>query len=194
MKKTLFDISQINLMGFIEILPHIFRLKKLINLALDDIIAKDIDVLVTIDSPGFTFRVVKMLKKRAPHIKLVHIVAPSVWAYKPCRAKKYAEIYDKLLTLFPFEPPYFTAHGLDAVCIGHPVLEEESLAMTDKARNDGDDDDRFTIVVTPGSRKGEIAKHMKIIREALEILSKKYKIKAIFVQSNDQHIQYIRQF
>ncbi len=186
--KSLFDFNRINLMGFVEVIPHILEIRKLINLTVQDIISKDVDVLVTIDSPGFTLRVAKKIRRLAPKIKLVHVVAPSVWAYKENRAKKYAKIYDKLLTLFPFEVQYFTKYGLDTECIGHPILEQhfepkllKSFYITDTK----------TICVTPGSRKNEIARHMPTIVNSLKQIAVRYKIKVIFVQPNNDNTEEI---
>lgn len=190
--KSLFAFNQINLVGFFEIIPHIFKLKKLINQTVNDIVEKKPDILVTIDSPGFTYRVAAMVKKVAPDIKLVHIVAPSVWAYKPKRAVKYARLYDQLLTLFPFEPEYFTIHGLKASCIGHPIIEQEFYTDPQELRRTmGITGAEKIIAVTPGSRQGEIKRHMPIIRESLDALAITHNIKAIFVQSDDSNMQYI---
>jgi len=125
MAKSLFPISEINLMGFFEVIPHIFKIKKLISKTIEDIINKKPDLLITIDSPGFTFRVAKQVRKLLPKLKMIHVVAPSVWAYKEGRATKYARIYDCLFALLPFEPPYFTKVGLDCRYIGHPIMEQK---------------------------------------------------------------------
>lgn len=195
LKDPLFDIKQINLMGFLEVLPHIFRIKRLINDTVSDIIKRQPDILVTIDSPGFTFRVANKIKELAPDIKLVHIVAPSVWVYKPGRAKKYARIYDHMLTLLPFESKYFSKHGLRSTCIGHPVLEQNFLKNSRKLRVEMEiSDDERIISVTPGSRKGEIKRHMPIIREVFDKLSEIHKIKVIFVQPNDSNVHLISSF
>ncbi len=181
---SLFDFQQINLMGFVEVVPHIMRIKSLIESTVQDVITKKTDLLITIDSPGFTFRVAEKVKKLAPQIKLIHIVAPSVWAYKEGRAKKYAKLYDKLLTLLPFEPPYFTKYGLDSEFIGHPILEQD-FPIKD---NSFVANDIKQICITPGSRKGEILNHMPIIKSALNLLAKKYQFKAIFIQPNNNYI------
>lgn len=193
--KSLFNFQEISLMGFVEVVPHIFRLKKLINQTVEDIIKKNIDVLVTIDCPGFTFRVAQKIKSLAPNIKLAHVVAPSIWAYKESRAKKYAKVYDKLLTLFPFEPPYFTKYGLDAEYIGHPILEQHFYENSKELRKEFNiPNDHKVIAITPGSRKGEISKHMPVIRDVLDSLSSTQKITAIFVQPNDSYINYILKY
>ncbi len=192
---SLFDFQQINLMGFFEVLPHIFRIKNLINKTVDDIISNNIDVLVTIDSPGFTFRVADKIRKLAPTIKLVHIVAPSVWAYKESRAKKYSKVYDKLLTLLPFEPPYFTKHGLSSEFIGYPALEQNFYVKSKELRREFNiADNEKIIAITPGSRRSEISRHMPIIRKALDKLALTHKLTAIFVQPNDLYIRHIDQY
>ena len=171
---SLFNIEQISLMGFLEILPHIFTLKHLIQMTAEDIRSKAPDIVVTIDSPGFCYRVAKLVRQISPDTKLVHVVAPSVWVYKPERAKKFAAIYDHLLTLLSFEPPYFEKEGLASTFIGHPVFEQDFNKSNDfRARHKIDSDTKL-IVVTPGSRKGEINRHMPIFKNALEDLSKHY--------------------
>ncbi len=193
--ESLFDIQQINLMGVFEVIPHIFRLKKLIYQTVEDILSKGVKTVITIDSPGFTFRVASKIRKIAPHVRLVHIVAPSVWAYKPGRAKKYAQIYDHIFTLLPFEPKYFTEHGLASTYIGHPVLEQPFLKGSNELREEMNiRGDLKVVAVTPGSRKNEIARHMPIITKAFDKLSTIYKIKALFVQPDESNIQELSKY
>ncbi len=192
---SLFPIEYINLMGFFEILPHLLQISKLIDQTVEDILSTNPDILITIDSPGFTYKVAERVRAIAPHIKLVHIVAPSVWVYKPGRAKKYARIYDHLLALLPFEPEYFIVEGLKSTCIGHPVLEQaffqgspglrEEINITENAK---------IIAVTPGSRKGEIRRHMPVISKVFDKLSTTHNIEVIFVQPNENNIQEILKF
>ena len=193
--KSLFPMSYISMMGFFEVLPYIFHLKSLINKTVQDIITQNPNVLITIDSPGFTYRVANKVRKIAPHIKLVHIVAPSVWAYKPGRAQKYAKLYDHLLTLLPFEPLYFTAYGLQATCIGHPVLEQAFYVGSKGLKQEMHISENVKVIaVTPGSRLGEISRHMPIIRQVFDELSSTHAIKVIFVQPDKSNIQNILKY
>jgi lipid-A-disaccharide synthase len=171
---SLFDIKQISLMGFIEILPHISKIKRLIQRTTEDIKTKKPDIVITIDSPGFCFRVAKCIRQMSLGTKLMHIVAPSVWAYKPGRAKKFAAVYDHLLTLLSFEPPYFEKEGLVSTFIGHPVFEQEFGGGRAFRKKYNIDNDTKLVLVTPGSRRGEIIRHLPIFRDALERLSKNY--------------------
>ncbi|MCC8371373.1 MAG: lipid-A-disaccharide synthase [Rickettsia endosymbiont of Pseudomimeciton antennatum] len=195
---SLFPMSQINLMGFVEIIPHIFRITKLIKQTIDDIIQHNPDLLITIDSPGFTYRVVKKVREARPNLKIMHIVAPSVWAYKPSRAMKYAKIYDYLLALLPFEPPYFQKVGLDCRYIGHPILEQYFYDNQDKNRL------RWELkipifakllCVTCGSRKGEIIRHAPIFIEAINLLVRQFpNFQVIFVLAAPSHQSLIKAF
>lgn len=189
---SLFPIEQINIMGFLEVLIHLPKIRKLIIVTAKDIISKNPDMLITIDSPGFTYRVAQKVRLIAPHIKLVHVVAPSVWAYKAGRVKKYAKLYNYLLTLFPFEPQSFIQKGLASTCIGHPALEQDFYIRSVDLRNEMNiPHDTRVIAITPGSRKGEIVRHMPIIKVALNQLSSTIKIYVFFIQPNENNISLI---
>lgn len=119
---SLFPMRDLSVMGLAEVLPRLPKLLKRINQCVDDIIKRQPRVVVTIDSPGFCFRVVAKAKKKCPNTKFIHYVAPQVWAWKPERAAKVAAMFDGLMCLLPFEPAYFTPHGLKAAFVGHPVV------------------------------------------------------------------------
>lgn len=188
---SLFNIDQINLMGFVEIIPHIFTITKLINKTVDDIISHSPDLLITIDSPGFTYRVAKKVREQSPKLKMLHIVAPSVWAYKEGRAVKYAKLYDYLFALLPFEPPYFQKVGLDCRYIGHPIVEQKYYDTNDKESLKKSLQIPITtkvLCITPGSRRGEIARLMPIFSKALNIVAKQLNnLEVIFVIANPNH-------
>lgn len=162
--KTLFPMRELSLMGFAEIIPHIPKLLKRINQTVDDIIAKQPDLVITIDSPGFTTRVVKQLRKKGFSGKCVHYVAPTVWAYKPERAAKMAKLFDHLLTLFPFEPSYFKQEGLETTFVGHSIIED-NITEGDNSRfrkKHKLTKDHVVISMLPGSREGEVKRHLNI--------------------------------
>ncbi len=159
----LFPMTDIALMGFAEILPHIPKLMRRIRQTVLAIEALRPDILITIDSPGFCFRVVKQLKKRGlVKPRLVHYVAPSVWAYKPERALKVASLYDMLLVLFPFEPKWFEKVGLPTYFVGHPVMDSPTTPSTPTAGN---------LVMLPGSRAGELNRHLPLYHQTLALLA-----------------------
>jgi len=125
------------------------------------------DAVVTIDSPDFNFRVAGRLKGRG--IPLIHYVAPTVWAWRPGRARKIARIFDRLLTLLPFEPPYFEKEGLAAAFVGHPVLESgagNGNGPAFRARH-GIGPGETLLCVLPGSRRSETAALLPVFGDAV---------------------------
>lgn len=171
---SLFPMSELALMGFVEILPHIPRLLKRVNETVADILAKKPDVIITIDSPGFCNRVVQACRKHFPknseHApRFVHYVAPSVWAYKPGRAKKAARLFDHLLTLLPFEPPYFEKEGLPSTFVGHPLVESPPRGDGAAFRAQHDISPEQQVILAPaGSRAGELMRHIPLLKETLK--------------------------
>ncbi len=122
--QSLFPMQELSIMGIIEVVPKIPTLLARIKQTAADIIEKKPDVVVTIDAPDFCFRVAKRLAGH--NIPIVHYVAPSVWAWRPGRAKKVAALVDHVMCLLPFEPPYFTREGVDATFVGHSILESDA--------------------------------------------------------------------
>ncbi len=166
---SLFPMAELSLMGLAEILPHLPRLLRRIRETVDFILNTQPDVVVTIDGPGFNFRVARALRERGYRGRLMHLVAPSVWAWKPGRARKIARWYDHLLTLLPFEPPYFTVHGLAATCIGHPILEcgaDTGDGDAFRARH-GLAPSQPLLAVLPGSRRGEVSRLLPVFGAAV---------------------------
>lgn len=194
--ESLFPISEINLMGFFEVIPHIFKIKKLIDKTVEDIKNNKPDILITIDAPGFTYRVAANIRKLLPELKIIHIVAPSVWAYKEGRVAKYAKIYNCLFALLPFEPPYFTKVGLDCRYIGHPIMEQEFYSDKAALRQEFKiDEDAKVLCVTFGSRKEEILRHLPIFIPAIEKVYEDHKnLRVIFPLTNPDHERIIKPF
>ncbi len=182
---SLFPMSEINLFGFAEIVPHLPNLLNRINQTVDEIIRINPDVVITIDSPGFNYRVVKKLRERNCRAKLVHYVAPSVWVYKENRALKTAKLFDMLLCLLPWEPPYFEKHGLKTAFIGHPVFEDLDFISDGEKQNLREKylkgQNKKIISILPGSRLGELNRLLPIIKTSVQKLKERFDILPIFL-------------
>jgi lipid-A-disaccharide synthase len=174
--QSIFPIRDIALIGMAEVLPHVFTIKRRIRETVALIEREKPDIVVSIDSPGFVLRVIKQLRARGNvRPKLVHYVAPTVWAYRPERAKLMAERFDFLLCLLPFEPPYFDAVPLPNRFIGHEV------AWWWKSRGDGAAfrqahgiaADAPLLAVFPGSRQGEITRLWPAFQDSITRLKSK---------------------
>jgi lipid-A-disaccharide synthase len=171
---SLFPIRELSLMGFAEILPHLPRLIRRLNETAETVRRTRPDAVVTIDSPGFTFRLAKRL--RGTDIPIVHYVAPQVWAWKPERAAELKGLVDHLMTLLPFEPPYFEEHGIPCTFVGHPVLESgagQGDGAAFRARH-GLMPDSPLVCVLPGSRTSEVGRLLPVFGQALDRLGGRY--------------------
>ncbi|CAN0373027.1 unnamed protein product, partial [Discosporangium mesarthrocarpum] len=161
-----FPIADIAVMGLIEIIPRIPLIKRRMRETIEQIKQDKPAIVVSIDVPGFCYDVWKGL--HGSGIPLVHYVAPTVWAWRPDRAKKFARELDHLMALLPFEPPYFEKEGLDCTFVGHPVLEG-GADKGDGARFRGQHGigaDDTAICVLPGSRRGELKRLAQVFRQS----------------------------
>lgn len=161
--KTLFPISDLSVMGFVEVLRKSRTLLRRIKQTADAIIRLRPDVVLTIDSPSFATRVIRRVRHAGTKAKFYHVVAPMVWAWGARRAKKYAEIFDRLFCFFDFEVPYFTKYGLDTVAIGYPIydLVRSRIGVKKAPRNSRND----IIALLPGSRMGEVPKMLPVFKK-----------------------------
>lgn len=173
--KSLFPYEELALFGMVEIIPHILNILARVNQTATDIITKEPAAIITIDCPGFCKRVVRKVRKAKLESFYVHYVAPSVWAWRPKRAESYAELYDHMLCLLPFEPPLFERLGLAASFVGHTVVAESTVGDGNAFR------ERYKLApetplfcILPGSRKGEIIRHLPIFARMISLLAQTY--------------------
>lgn len=154
-----FPMEELTLMGLAEILPRYFHLKRRIHELADTIVTTRPDLLLTIDSPDFCLRVARAVRARAK-VPTSHYVAPSVWAWRPGRARAMAPYIDHVLALLPFEPPLMEAAGMDCDFVGHPVVTMPRATAGEAAafRARHGIGTAPLILALPGSRRGEIAR------------------------------------
>ena len=129
--KSLYDLKEVTYLGFTRVLLNIFKIKKKINETVKEILKFKPDILFSVDSPDFTLRVVKEVKKKNSNIKTIHFVAPQVWVWREHRVKELKSFLDHLLLLFPFEKKYFDKEGIQSTFTGHPFLEEQRKTKVD---------------------------------------------------------------
>ena len=168
--QSLFPMAELSVMGLVEVLPRVPRLLRRIRQTALDIRRRAPDAVVTIDAPGFSFRVARRLAGQG--IPLIHYVAPTVWAWRPGRAAKIARFLDHVLAVLPFEPPYFEAVGLPCTFVGHPIVEESASGDGAKFRTDHDiPADAPVLGVLPGSRHGEVSRLLGPFGGAVALLA-----------------------
>lgn len=166
--ESIFPMDELSVMGIAEVLPKYRHLKRRLHETAEDCLAWKPDALVTIDSPDFSLRLAKLVKARSG-IRTIHYVAPSVWAWRPGRAKKMARHVDHVLALLPFEPPYMEAAGMTCDFVGHPAVSESLATATEvgRFRREGGIGDALLILVLPGSRRSEVERLLPVFGDAL---------------------------
>ncbi|MBR1904624.1 MAG: lipid-A-disaccharide synthase [Alphaproteobacteria bacterium] len=175
--KSLFNISELAVMGLAEVIPSIPRILRRISETVADIERIKPDAVITIDSWSFSVRIHKKLRKLNLNIPQIHYVAPQVWAWKKKRARTMYKYIDLLLTLFPNEPKYFTPYHLETVFVGHPVIESTLV--------NGNSEQKFKknhkipaknrlMLVLPGSRHNEVDRLLPDFLQTVELMHNKY--------------------
>jgi lipid-A-disaccharide synthase len=158
----IFDIKDIAYMGFIDVLINIFSIKAKIDLTVKKIVEFNPDVVFSIDSPDFSFRILNKVKNINNKIKKIHLVAPQVWAWRENRKKKLYKFIDHLLLLFPFEKKYFDGFVRNSF-VGHPFFDF-SVFKISKLENK----DKKYFTLCPGSRNSELKTFMPIFVEVIK--------------------------
>lgn len=165
--ESLLPMDQISIIGIWEVIPKIPRLLKLKNAIVEEIEKQNPDAVITVDFPDFNFLIAKSLKKRGKYKgKIIHYVAPSVWAWRPGRAKKISAFLDGIMCLFPMEVEHFTKHGIQAAHVGHPLVASRAKEANKKDFRDtnGISDDDKTLGLFFGSRESEFKNLSSILK------------------------------
>jgi lipid-A-disaccharide synthase len=151
------DLSGLSILGFVDGIKALSRVKVAVEAVSADIIATNPKVAVLIDSWGFTVRVAAQVRARAPHIRLVKYVGPQVWATRPGRAKTLAALVDHLICIHDFEPAYYAPYGLDCTVCGHPAIGRHVAGDAAAFRlRHGLNPAEPILVIAPGSRPSEM--------------------------------------
>lgn len=169
--EALFPMSDIAVMGMDAIVRRLPLLLRRIRETADAVVAARPDVLVIVDAPDFTHRVARRVRARAPDIPIVDYVSPTVWAWRPGRARAMARYVDLLLALLPFEPDvHARLGGPPCLYVGHPLLEAglgpEAVAAAQAGRPSH-------VLVLPGSRHVEIERLMDPFGGALALMAER---------------------
>jgi len=174
---SLFPLSEIAVMGPIAILKQLRMIVRRVHQTVDAIVDMDPDALVILDSPEFTHAVAKRVRRRLPDLPVIDYVSPSIWAWRPGRAKKMRRYVDHVLAILPFEPD---AHqrlgGPECTYVGHPLIEQVEWIKgldTERLRTTLNlASNKPLIAVLPGSRTSEIKRMMPVYGDTVDRIIK----------------------
>ncbi len=178
--ELLFHCNEIAVMGLTEVLLSYRRLLKIFQSTVKAVVDHSPDMLITIDSPGFNFRLVKKIRKTlGMKVKIIHYVAPTVWAYAKHRAQLVAELYQHIMLILPFESQYF--QHMPHTFVGHPITQQTDSPINNSSLSDVIMHDinkmqqhEIYISILPGSRKSEVVRHMRVLLQTIVLLNTQY--------------------
>ncbi len=165
---SLFPIEELSIIGLAAVVKQLPKILRLLRETARAVTRASPDVLVIIDSPDFTHRVARRVRARDPSIPIVDYVSPSVWAWRPGRARAMRAYVDHVLALLPFEPEaYRRLHGPACSYVGHPLTEQIGVLRPDAGEQERRDGQPPVLLVLPGSRRSEIRHHLAVFGETL---------------------------
>jgi lipid-A-disaccharide synthase len=164
--RAVVDSRSIAVVGLVEVVAHIPRIYGEFRKLKKAILAERPDVAVLTDAPDFNLRLAKFLRRQG--VPVVYLIAPQAWAWRQGRVKTLRATVDRLLCIFPFEEEFFTRHRVRATYIGHPLarIVKASLTREEFCAKFGLPAQKKIIVLLPGSRRGEIERHLNDLIEA----------------------------
>lgn len=171
--ESLFPMEDLAVMGVAEVLPRLPLLLRRLRETAEAATAFAPDALIGIDSPDFCLRAAARVRAARPGQRVIHYVAPSVWAWRPGRAAKMARVVDHVLALLPFEPPYMEAAGMSCDFVGHPAAAAPQASPAEAAAiraEFGLAPGQPLLILLPGSRRGEVTRLAPVFAETLRRL------------------------
>ena len=170
--KKFYNISEINVMGLIEVIPKVFKIKKIISTTVERILKINPDLVITVDSPDFNLRIASKLKYKNPEIKIIQYVAPSVWNWRPKRIEIVKKSIDHLLTILPFEKRIFDKKSIPTTFVGHPITQIDLSKFNEVKPEEIDKSITKPIfLILPGSRLSEVKKLLPIFIDSINNLA-----------------------
>ena len=181
MFKSWVSISKFNAIGIYEVLIRIFKFMELIKFTEKKIRDFQPDIIISIDSPSFNYRLLKKLSDlKRNKTQFIHYVAPTVWAWKSYRAKLFANLYHKLFVLFKFEKKYFIKHKLKTIVVGHQAFFKRKQISRKKRK----------IIFLLGSRTSEIKNNIKEFSLLIDNIISEYENFSFYILTFKNHLNY----
>jgi lipid-A-disaccharide synthase len=177
--RAVVDSRALAVVGLVEVVSHIPRIYGEFRKLVRAISKERPDVAVLTDSPDFHLRLAKKLRRQG--VPVIYLIAPQAWAWRQSRVRIMRRTINRLLCIFPFEEAFFRQHGVAATFIGHPLarIVKPSLARAGFCEKFGLSMDDRIVALLPGSRHGEVARHMPYLFDAAARIEARHKVRFI---------------
>lgn len=192
--EVLVPMTDLAVMGFFEVLSHLLRIRRIFHRLCRAARSRKPAAAVLIDSPDFNLRLAKRLKRLG--IPVLYYISPTVWAWRPRRLKIIRKNVERMLLIFPFEQEIYERAKIPAVYVGHPLRESvrASLTRAEFFVKYGFDPRKKLITILPGSRQGEIRRHMPILVQAIPLLREAFGAQFVLVAAESLDRSFLEEY
>jgi len=173
--RILAESEAISVVGLVEALRVLPRARQIFRLLLGEVERRDCRHAILVDFPGFNLRLARALRRRG--VRVLYYVSPQVWAWRRRRIHLIRRVVDRMLVLFPFEAEFYRKHGVEVLCVGHPLVDE-TPSLTQAWARQGDQPPPYRIALLPGSRISEVEGLLPLQLQAVEIMAKRIPVDA----------------
>lgn len=175
------DSGEISVVGLSEVLKALPRAREIFDRVLEEVDRRRPRLAVLVDFPEFNLRLARALKER--DVPVIYYVSPQVWAWRRGRVKTIAERVDTMLVLFPFEADFYRRHGVEAVHVGHPLVDEvpELPHVWDRGEPE---DEPYQIALLPGSRTSEVEALLPAMLDTVRLLAEEIPVFARLIRAS----------
>jgi len=172
--KAIADMNELNVMGVVDVLKSLPRIRKVRRRVLEHLAADPVDIVILVDFPGFHINIGRHIRRMG--IPVLQYIAPKLWAWGSWRAKKLRASQDRLASILPFEPTWFKQHGIKAEYVGNPsaVACRDGWGRDVFLQKTGLSGHAQVLAILPGSRPSELAHHIPLLASTWKQLRSRY--------------------
>lgn len=181
--EILFPMEELAVMGLVEVVSRLGRIRRIFHRLLGEAARRRPRAAVLIDSPDFNLRLAKRLKRLG--IPVLYYISPTVWAWRRGRLKTIKKTVAEMLLIFPFEQEIYRKAGIPAVFVGHPLVETVGARLTrvEFFKKYGLDPNKKLITLLPGSREGEVRRHLPVLDRTVPLLGEAFEARFVLVRA-----------
>ena len=188
--KLLYDISQVNFIGFSSVIRNIKKIKSILDNCISHVKELNPEAVILVDYPGFNLKLITGIRKFYKG-KIIYYISPQLWAWHKSRVKIIKKYVDLMIVVFPFEVDFYQKEDIKAEYAGHPLVKRIDGFLK---HNKKIPSDKISISILPGSRKDEIDRMMPVLIEAAEMFRKEFDCNINFICSPNYDKSYFKEF
>ena len=188
--KLLYDISQVNFIGFSSVIRNIKKIKSILDNCISQVKKTEPEAVILVDYPGFNLKLITGIRKFY-NGKIIYYISPQLWAWHKSRIKIIKKYVDLMIVVFPFEVDFYEKEDIKAKYAGHPLVKRIDSFLASNKRTAGK---KINISILPGSRKDEIERMLPVLVKTADLFDSEFDCNINFICSPNYDISYFKKF